>query len=84
MREQFVEEKKNMAKPNQQKGKNMKYKNLYSELRAKVLIDFGSPCKYFQYGCPICDAYLMLSILGNLVDLEGMDLGMAIVKKAIH
>ena len=62
----------------------MKYKELHSELKRKVLIDYGKPCKQFYYSCPVCQVYMALDIIESCADLEGMDLKMGIVSKAIH
>ena len=62
----------------------MKYKKLYSELKAKVLTDYGKKCSHFYYSCPVCQIYMALDIIESCADLEGMDLKMGIVSKAIH
>ena len=62
----------------------MTYKELHEELRQKLEEDYGSKCKVFYYSCPVCQVYMALDIIESCADLEGMDLKMGIVSKAIH
>ena len=51
----------------------MTYQKLYKELKKKIEKDFGKKCKDFYLGCCRCNAYLMLQLLKDIVELEEFD-----------
>jgi hypothetical protein len=60
-------------KPIKMKDPSITYQWIYRVLERKIRKDFGKPCKDFCYGCSVCDAYMMLSILESMIDLECWD-----------
>ena len=49
------------------------YAEIYKELKKKIRKDYGSQCRDFVWGCPVCMQYLMLQFLQDNVDNEKED-----------
>lgn len=50
----------------------MTYKEIQDILIKKIKKDYGKSCKGFCIGCATCRAHMLLSILDEMVDLEGI------------
>lgn len=50
----------------------MTYKKLLQDLKLKIKKDYGPRCGEFLINCCVCQKWLMLDILQDCVDLEGL------------
>ncbi len=51
----------------------MTYKEIQDILTKKIKKDYGKSCKGFCINCATCRAYMLLSILDEMIDLEDIE-----------
>ena len=48
----------------------MTYRQHYNELEKMIKKEFGKKCKDFTFNCYVCQAYLMLQILKDIMEVD--------------